>query len=127
MKTFITFSIAIITFFAVNTVSAKVPNWNITSTTVGKNIIQKDYQSEHILFNGKKVTIKIIKYVNPAISDKLVTVIENIDCSKKETVTTLPRNYAKVEFKKTTDSLTVSYEDMLLEKNILIPVTYAQK
>ncbi len=129
MKNFIkTTVIAVIVLLTATSVSGKSPNWtSITRVKVDSIHSKIEYKAVEKIA-GKNVSIKLTVYTNPKIENKLFTAVENEDCSNyTPTNTTIAKNFSKIEIKNAEENLSVVYEDLLIEKNVQLPIAYAQK
>lgn len=129
MKNLITLTIVTIIFFAAgNTVSAKTPNWTTITTTKVDSVHSKTFYQAVQKIDGKFVTIKLVVYTNSQTANILFAETENEDCTGYAPVqTTIAKNFAKVDLKKTDEGFVVSYEDRVTEKNVPTEIAYAQK
>jgi hypothetical protein len=127
MKTFITFSIALF-IFAINEVNAKNPQWNVTTTSINGKLIKTNYQAEHFLSMGKKVTVLLVIYTDAKTPNKMVTVTENEQTCSEPVVTTvsLGKDCYKPFLQKKDEVLVFNFEDQY-EKNVPIEIALAQK
>lgn len=131
MKTITTLAIALFMFVTANTVFAQTaPKFSNETviTTVNNVITEKAYQTQHILSDGRKVIIRLIMPTSKE-SNQLVTAVEDQNgCNTSETKNVdIPKSFANIKINKADNNVSVSYEDMLLEKNVNVELALAQK